>query len=255
MTKIASVCSYVFRSVGVFSLVKRPTDRPRFRDSGKPHSVEILGSRLDTWKSTGLTKLTNFGLWDFGEAARLFELRKRPCWKRKARRNAPCRGSFTHGAAMRVTQMLLAMALVAIAAPAVHAGCLTDTAVEGFFLGVVRCLASVTSIDPCASRFSLSVTVIRDADTPTNTASRPSPPRANRVEIVVVDRYRPKRARPDAPTFPPPLVALSRRARLFHRMATTDLTTRSLNTKKTLNARRKSPNRPRLPFLPRDRAA
>lgn len=39
---------------------------------------------------------------------------------------------------MRVTEMLLAMALVVIAAPAVRADCLTNTDVEGFFLGLVR---------------------------------------------------------------------------------------------------------------------
>lgn len=39
---------------------------------------------------------------------------------------------------MRVTEMLLSMAILAIAAPAVHADCLTNTDVEGFFLGVVR---------------------------------------------------------------------------------------------------------------------
>jgi hypothetical protein len=39
---------------------------------------------------------------------------------------------------MRVTEMLLSMAILAIAAPAVHADCLTNTDVESFFLGVVR---------------------------------------------------------------------------------------------------------------------
>ena len=48
------------------------------------------------------------------------------------------RALITSDAAMRVTEMLLSMAILAIAAPAVHADCLTNTDVESFFLGVVR---------------------------------------------------------------------------------------------------------------------
>jgi|MDSY01.2.fsa_nt_gb hypothetical protein len=46
---------------------------------------------------------------------------------------------------MRVATMLLALALVAVATPAVHAACLTDTTVEAFFAGEVRVWRSMTA--------------------------------------------------------------------------------------------------------------
>ena len=108
------------------------------KDANLPSAVPVAGVGLDRPPNDRSIRAVS---WCFGAKLRMtrdFSQTGNDFCRSKSLGNGCHARTVTSDAAMRVTEMLLAMALVAIAAPAVRADCLTNTDVEGFFLGLVR---------------------------------------------------------------------------------------------------------------------